>query len=172
MQSCFLIIDFRWMCLNLVNYLRKGPPHLFLCFKCFVLDYGVLTSTGTTACSLFSCWLLLKPPLCSRYIKCWFFCQANELFVSHVWQAHGIFGFFCRLRNSHKMVNILDSRSSVQAQALARQFVLTVPLSIFMYKFVLVNLMQWDNPVGGLVSHLEGNENTSCLWNWRWAPAW
>jgi len=61
------------------------------------------------------------------------------------------------------MVSILDSRSSVQAQALARQFALIVPLSIYMYKFVLVNLMQWDNLVGGLVSHLEGNENTSCL---------
>ena len=164
MQSCFLIIDFRWMCLNLVNYLKKGPPHLSLCSKCFVLDYGVLTSTGTTACSLFSCWLLLKPPLCSRYIKCWFFCQAKELFVSLVWHAHGVFGFCLADWGTVTKWSVYP-RSSVQVQALARQFALTVPLSIFMYKFVLVNLMQWDNPVGELVSRIEGNENTSCLWN-------
>lgn len=68
-QMCLLILGFRWMCLSLVNCLKRGPRHHSLCFKCFVLACGVLMNTGTTVSSLFSCWSLLKPPLFSRYIN-------------------------------------------------------------------------------------------------------
>ena len=71
----FVLLGFRWMSQSSVNYSKKELQHHSLCFKCFVLDCGVLMSIGTTVSSLFSCWLLLKLllsnrqvlPTCSKY---------------------------------------------------------------------------------------------------------
>ena len=63
---CFVLLGFRWMSQSSVNYSKKELQHHSLCFKCFVLDCGVLMSIGTTASSLFSCWLLLKLLLYNR----------------------------------------------------------------------------------------------------------